>query len=45
MALQLRRGDKHAAANELRLQLADIDEPVRKPMVELARNIHDADRE
>jgi DNA-binding SARP family transcriptional activator len=48
MALQLRAGDKHAAANTLRLlqtQLADIDEVVGEPVAELARNIHDADRE
>ena len=47
MALQLRVGDKHAAANTLRLletQLADIDEAPSAPVTELARNIHHADR-
>ena len=47
MALQLRVGDKFAAANTLRLlqaQLADIDEAVGAPVAELARHIHDTDR-
>lgn len=48
MALQLRAGDKHAAANTLRLleaQLADIDEVLSGPVAELAKNIHLPDQE
>ena len=46
IALQLRVGDKHAAANTLRLSnaTADIDEALSGPVTELARNIHHGDR-